>query len=253
MHQFVELIIFKSYSELKAESARYYFSFLWWIIEPVIYMGAFYIVFGLVFQRGDRDFVPFLLCGLVVWKWFTGTVNQGANSILANIGLIQQIYVHKVIFPSIAIITNTIRFLFVFFMLLIFLIIYGIPVKSAWLCLPLVMIAQFLFNSACSIFASVIVPFIPDTRMFLEKILMLGFFMSGIFFDIARVPGKLQTYFKLNPMAIIIEKYREILLHGKWPGWELLLLISVFSIIGIILSGLMMNRYNNQYPKVLLQ
>ena len=248
-----ELILYKSYAELKTEAARLYASFLWWIIEPVMYMGAFYIVFGLVFQRGGPGFVPFLLCGLVIWKWFASSVTHGANSIIANMGLIQMVYVQKFVFPGATLLTNTVRFLFVFFMFIIFLVLYGISPKTAWLGLPVVLITQFLLNAACSGFASAVVPFVPDIRLLIEKILMLGFFMSGIFFDSNSIPEKYQGFFLMNPMAVLIEEYREILLHGRWPDWKAMAIITIVSIVGIMISRALMIRYDRHYPKVLMQ
>ena len=73
----LELILYKSYTDIKAEAARSYLGLLWWIIEPVLYLCAFYILFVLVMHRGDKDFVPTFLCGAVVWKWFASGIQGG--------------------------------------------------------------------------------------------------------------------------------------------------------------------------------
>jgi len=246
----IELILFKSYAELKGEAARFYASFLIWIIEPIVYMVAFYIIFGLVFQRGGPDFVPFLLCGLVVWKWFAASVQQGANSILANIHLIQRVYIQKYIFPAAVLLTNALRFLVIFSLLIIFLLVYGKLPGSAWLWLPLILITQFLLNAACGGIMSAFVPFVPDIKIILEKILMLGFFMSGVFFDLSKIPEKYQFYFMLNPMAVLIKEYRKVLLYNFCPDWISLVIIALFSITGIILAQIIIIRLDRKYPKV---
>ena len=58
--RFIELVFFKAYADLRAEADRYYISFLWWIVEPLLYMSAFYIIFEVVFHRGGPGFVPSL-------------------------------------------------------------------------------------------------------------------------------------------------------------------------------------------------
>lgn len=249
----IELILYKSYAELKAEAARLYLSFLWWVIEPVIYMLTFYIVFVFVFHRGGPGYVPSLLCGLVVWKWFASSVQQTANSILVNIRLIQRVYVKKIVFPGTTLVTNTIRFLFVFLILVVFISFSGTPPTVAWFGLPVVLIAQFLFNAACGGVAAIFVPFVPDLRMLIEKLLMMGFFLSGIFFNISQISDKHQKYFLLNPMMVLIEEYRNILLKGNWPNWQRLGIIILVSIIGCFVAYVGMERYDRQYPKVLMQ
>lgn len=250
--RFIELILFKAYAELKAEAARNYVSFLWWMIEPVIYMGAFYVVFGIVFQRGGENFVAFLLCGLVAWKWFSSTVNQGASSILSNTGLIRQVYLEKIIFPGAVLITNTVRFSFIFVLFIIFLLIYGIYPQIEWISLPVVLFVQFVFTAACAGLASVMVPFIPDLKLLINNGLLLMFFLSGIFFDIAAVPERLRVYLCLNPMMVIINGYREILLRGRWPEWNSMAVIGILSIIGIYFAHRLIMKYDRLYPKVLM-
>ena len=253
LSRLLELVVFKTYAELKAEAARFYASFLLWVIEPVIYMGAFYVVFELVFKRGGPGFVPFLLCGLVVWKWFASTVVQGANAILASMTLIQRVYVEKFIFPGTFLLTNTVRFLFVFVLLVIFIVVYGHSPTMAWVCIPVILLTQFLFNAACSGLLAAVVPFFPDLKVLLEKALMLGFFVSGIFFDITRIPEPYRGYFMMNPMAILIEQYRNVMLQGMWVNWKAMGFIAMISFAGIVLAQFLMTRFDRHYPKVSMQ
>jgi lipopolysaccharide transport system permease protein len=249
---YLELIWYKSLAELRAEAARAYLGFLWWIIEPVIYMAAFYVVFVLVFDRGAPDFVPGMLCGLVVWKWFASTILVSSNTIGANAALMEQVYLPKYLFPAIVIVINTLKFLAVFAVLLIFLVVYGIGPYESWLSLPVVMLIQSLLISAIAGLFSAIVPFMPDFRLLLDNFLMLLFFLSGIFFNINSVSEKLQFVLRLNPMAVIIESYRTVLIKGQWPDGRHLAFVLVFSVIGIWLVGLVFRHYDRIYPKVLV-
>jgi lipopolysaccharide transport system permease protein len=60
----LELVLFSTYAELRAERARSYLGFLWWIIEPAMNMATYYLVFAVVLKTGQPDYVPFLLIGL---------------------------------------------------------------------------------------------------------------------------------------------------------------------------------------------
>lgn len=251
-NRLIELVLFKAYAELKAESARNYISFFWWVIEPIIHMGVFYVIFDLVFHRGGPDYVPFLLCGLVVWKWFVSTVNQGSASILTNTNLIRQIYIDKAIFPASVLIANTVRFFFVFSLLILFILAYGVRPSITWTGLPVVLLTQFLFTAAITGFACVIVPFIPDIKLLIENGLLLMFFVSGIFFDISTTSEKLQFFLRFNPMAVLIEEYRQMLLLGQWPSWQAVNLIAFFSIAGVIIAYRLITRYDHLYPKILV-
>jgi lipopolysaccharide transport system permease protein len=62
---YLDLVRYRAYVDLKSESARSYLGMLWWILDPLMYLAIYYLVFGVVLQRGGEGFVGFLLCGLV--------------------------------------------------------------------------------------------------------------------------------------------------------------------------------------------
>lgn len=251
MHYF-DLLIYKTYADLKSEASQTYLSFLWWILEPVLYMTVFYVVFGLLFQRGGTgiDFIPFLLCGLTVWKWFDSTVRAGANSIRANAGLMRQVYLPKILFPTITILQNSLKFIIILTILLVFLQIYGKGIGIAYLALPLLIIVELMLIAACTYILAAVVPFLPDIAQFIGNGLVMLMFMSGIFFSGESVPPAYQPYFYLNPMANLVESYRGILLLDEWPDWQPLAWIACLSSVVIWIAYRLMFRFDRIYPKL---
>ena len=250
MQHYMELIWYKAYADLRVEASRGYLGIFWWALEPLLYMCAFYIVFGILFQRGGEDYIAFLLVGLVAWRWFGNTIKQGASSLIANMGLMQQVYVPKIVFPTVTIVTNTVKFLVVLTILLVFLLFYGIDPGITWLALPGLLAVQLLLIVASTWLVSVIVPFMPDIRVIIDSGLTLLFFMSGIFFDIESLPVQLADYLRLNPMATLIESYRKVLIQGVWPDWGMLGVVVVFSVIVVLVSLRLHLRYDRQLAKI---
>ena len=247
-----ELIWYKAVAELKAESSRSFLGFFWWILEPVLYMVAFYIVFALVFQRGGPDFVPFLLCGLIVWKWFGSVVSGSANAITSNSALIRQVYIPKYLLPVTVLFNSTMKFLIVMCLFILFLLIYGIAPETVWLSLPIVIIVQFLFIACIAGFVASIVPLMPDVKLILDNVLMLLFFISGVFFDISLVPENVKVYLALNPMAVIIESYRAVLINGNWPNFIALGIVFFVSMLMLYITYRIFKYYDRVYPKILI-
>jgi lipopolysaccharide transport system permease protein len=147
LRNILEIIFYKSFTDIKAEAARSYLGLLWWIIEPIFYLFTFYVLFVLVLKRGGPDFVPNFLCGIIVWKWFVSAINGGVNAISSHRGLVQQVYVPKYIFPIIAVLGSTVRFLPVFTIFTIFLLLYGIPAQITWLAAPVLMFIQLMYGA----------------------------------------------------------------------------------------------------------
>jgi lipopolysaccharide transport system permease protein len=246
----LEFIWFRALAETRAGNSRSFLGIAWWIIEPMLYLGAFYVVFGLVFKRGGENFVSFLLCGLVVWKWFASSVQNASMAIQYNMKIIYQVYLPKIVFPAVALVVSTLRFSLVFIILLVFLIINDIPVTLAWLIdLPLLLFLQIALMMGLAMIFSAIVPLIPDLKIVIDNGMILLFFLSGIFFRFDAVPETLRSYFNLNPMAVLIRSYREVLIAGQHLNW-LSLMPVVGMVFGLLLIGcVLLWRWDRRYAK----
>jgi lipopolysaccharide transport system permease protein len=250
MLYYIDLIWYKTYADLRVEASRGYLGIFWWVVEPLLYMSVFYIVFGILFQRGGPDYVPFLLIGLVAWRWFDNTIKLGSGSLITNQGLMQQVYVPKIVFPTVTVVTNTVKFLIVLAILLVFLLLYGIVPGPTWLALPILLGIQLLFIVAFTWLIASIVPFLPDIRVIIDSGMTLLFFMSGIFFNIESLPKHLADYLRINPMTVLIESYRRVLIQGTWPDWGRLGAVAVISVVVLYASFRLHRRFDRQYTKI---
>lgn len=246
----VDLIIQQARAGLRAEASRGYLGVLWWVIEPVMYMAVFYVAFAHVMKRGDENFAIFLLVGLIVWKWFYAALSAGANSLFANAGLMNLVYVPKIVFPLANIAVNTFKFLVILVLFLLFLQFTPTRMTWSWLLLPGLVLTQLLLIMALSCLLAAVMPFFPDLTVILNNVLTMLLFLSGIFFDISKVSASMQTYLMLNPIALLINMYRQILLEGAPPDWQQLLGVLVFSTATMALAIWLFKRFDRIYPKI---
>src|SRR6056297_880614 len=142
--EYIELVIVKVFMNLKSEASRTYLSFLWWILEPVMTMSVFYVVFGVLLNRRTDDFIAFLLVGLVTWQWFSNTISHGMSAIHHNSRVILSVDIPKEIFPLIEILMDVVKFSLVLVLLLGFLWIFGFPVNPQYFALPGLLVIQFM-------------------------------------------------------------------------------------------------------------
>lgn len=249
--QYLLLTLQKSISDLIAEARQGYIGILWWIIEPVLYLSVFYFIFVVIFNRGGRDDVAFLLIGLVIWKWFGSSIPKCSNSISANVGLIRQIYIPKVVIPVITVLTTTFKFLIVFFLLITFLLVLGYDANITWLSLPFLVVVQFLVILSIGSILAAALPFFPDLKFIIDNAMLLLFFLSGVFFDFSAVSPEIKNILYLNPMLGMIESYRAVLVYGYWPDWRLVGFIFVGSLVCLSVAWYLLSRYDRVYPKII--
>jgi len=250
--RYAELVLYKTFAELKAEASGYFLGMLWWILEPALYLAAFYGIFRFGLRQGGDDFVPFLLVALVHWKWTASAITQGSNSIENARGLILQIYLPKLLFPTFSLATSTAKFALTLLLLFTLLATLGWLHTEAllWL-LPLYALhLLFLWGVAASL--ALLVPFIRDLKPVIENGIIVMMLVSGIFFDIQAFPSEAQTVFYLNPVAVLMTAYREVLLVGQAPAFDDLGYIATFGIVATLASLLLHRRLNRQVAKVLI-
>lgn len=251
LSRYIELIIYKVYADLRAETQRTYLGFMWWILEPIMFMAVFYMVFGVLLGSKTEDFVAYLLIGLTSWQWLKSCLSHGAQTILTGHILMKQVHLPKLIFPIILVLTDTVKFVFVFVLLLLFLWLSGYYPNTHYIALPLVLLVQLLFTLGFTLLLAAIVPFLPDLRFVIENVLQAVFFVSGIVFSTEIIPPDYLELFYLNPVAALVKAYRDILLHGQYPDAFSLSFIFIISIAAIALSILIIKRFEYHYPKIM--
>ncbi len=251
-NRYIELILYKTYADLRSEAARTYISFLWWILDPLLYMAVFYVVFAILLNRGTANFVMFLLIGLTFWKWFSSSILHAVNSISMHRGLIQQIYLPKLLFPIITVLTDLVKFSIILIMLIVFVLAQGNEPGFAWISLPVLVICQLLLIIGLACLVAAITPLFPDIRILTESALMLLMFLSGVFYESALIPEQYQGIYFLNPMAIMLDAFRLVLLHNQMPDWWRIGYVALIGIIALVLALTMLIRMDRVYPRMAL-
>jgi len=246
-----DIIIYRTYAELKAEAQLSYMGYVWWVLEPLLNTVLFFVLMAVVLEQSTIGAVSFLVIGAVTWQWFNASMMSASNSVLDAGSMLKQIYLPKAILPLISILSSTWKFLFLFVILLIFTWATGHPPSIAYLALPLVLILEFLAIIAFTMPLAFIMPYFPDARITVDAFLRSAMLVSGIFFSVSTLPPVYRFYFHLNPLADLIEAYRAILLDGAWPRWDLMAYVAGLSVIGLILATVIHKRVDRSMVKAI--
>lgn len=251
--EYRDLLLYKAWADLRAEARQYYIKYLWWFLEPILEMLVFYMVFSVLLARGGPDFIQFLLIGLIAWKWFGTTVQHCGNSLMGAKALISQTALPKIIFPTVFILTDSFKAAIVCLLVCLLLFLTGYLPNQAYFALPFLILTQLLLILAVGYFLSAIVPFFPDLGILINLFLRLLWFLSGIFFDPQNISEAKRELFFLNPMARLINDYRGVLMHQRWPELMPLMWISILSVLMIFLATGFIKRRDTLYPRIVAQ
>ncbi len=222
--------LYRAYLNLIGEASKYFLGWLWWFLEPIAMTCVFFVVFTYIRPANMQGFSHFLIIGVTTWLWFANCVGNSTDTLAGARAIISQIRLPKLLFPLIAVASATIKQCFVFAILLIFIGIVIGP-STAWLFLPVLLATQLLIILAVSSTTALLCCWVKDVRFIVSSGLTLMMFCSGLFFKIDSMSADWQYYFRLNPMAVMIEQYRSVLLSGGAPDIAWCAMASLGSIL----------------------
>ncbi|MBS0657432.1 MAG: ABC transporter permease [Verrucomicrobia bacterium] len=250
--RYAHIIRFQAYASLKNEIARTYIGVFWWLLEPTLYALVMYLVVGVIFVSKTPQYLPFLLIGTFSFQWFANSVSSAANSIVSRASLMQQIYLPKVVFPIITVLGGTWKFLFAFGFLAVWVSVFYTPPSLAYCALPLVLAVNLMFNLAIAIPLSAWIPYFRDGLAVIAALMQFLGFASGLFYQTKDVPASAQVYFHNNPIAQLLNAYRDILLYAQWPDFERLAFVAAISLVGLAGGIWLLKHLDLELPKVAL-
>lgn len=252
--QFWAVFFTKLRFNLRSEVSRTYLGYIWWVLEPLMFVAALYLVFGIFLNIRTDSFLQFLIVGQVTFSWFSRSVSNSSGSLLDNKSLINQVAIQKMFFPMLTFSQDLVKQMVVFVAMLSALIYLEVYPSLAWFGILPVMVAQALLTLAVGIFCSAIVPLIPDFRFLIATGLIVLMWGSGIFYSYKDVLlPQHQDLFLLNPMASLIKNYRQVLLDEQLPDFSVLLVISVLSLLLITFMAFVFRRLETTYARLALQ
>ena len=252
LRHYAPLTVYMTLALMKKEAAGTFGGFLWWIAEPVFYFFVYYFVFTVVFHTRTENYIAFLLVGLVVWRWFTVVVNYGTLSIIKNRAIIRQVDVPKILFPLQAVLMETYKFLAGLAVLTVFLAATGSFAFGTACLFPVVFALALALFSGIVLVTSAIAPFFPDVANLVRMSFRGLLFVSGVFYDGSRIPEKYRELFYLNPLASLLDLFRDVLIYGRVPAAEKFAAV-LFAATVFLVAGLWMHvRLNRVIPRYLM-
>jgi lipopolysaccharide transport system permease protein len=193
----------------------------------------------------------FLLVGLTAWQWYEGTCLTAATAIKAKLHILQHFDLPKFIFPVVAILISTWKFLCVGLVIIAGYLALGAdhwPARG-YLWLPLIFGCQLLLIISLSIPLAIAATYFNDTLTLAASVFRVLYFLSGIFFPVRLVPPALLGAFYANPMAGLIEAYRTVLVDRQSPNPSALLYAALVGGIQLGLGLLLSARVNRRILK----
>lgn len=203
--------------EIRARYKGSFLGFFWSLLNPLLMMVVYSIVFAQVIRVQVPHYSLYLLSGILPWTWFTTSVTNAAVSVIGNANLIKKVYFPSEILPLVSVSSNLINYLFSIPVLLLFMGVQQVPITSAILAFPLLILVQFILSLGLGLLLATLNVYFRDVEQLLGVLLMAWFYLTPIVYPLSYVPERYQNLALLNPMTGLCVSYQRIFMEGRWP------------------------------------
>lgn len=238
---------------------RSYLGFAWAILSPLIWVFFLTLIFsealGLRFREVEENpnlnFGLYLYCGLLPFLAFSEAMNKGMNSIRGNSGLVQKVIFPLELLPFTNAIASMIDKFFGIGALLIVVLAFGQPLHPHVLLLPLFVVLQVVFILGLTYLMAVFGTYLPDLDEVMRPIIRGMFFLTPIIWTPDRLPEGIRWLVDYNPLAYLVEVYRDLVLRGEIPGGLSTLYFTLFSVALFIVGFTLFVRVKPRFADML--
>ena len=239
-------------SDLKSEVASSYLNWLWWILDPLMFMLVYTFIAVVVFKSNVEYFPIFVFIGLTFWNFFSKTVQGSVKLIRNNQNIVSKVYIPKFILVLERMFVNGFKMLISLALVLVMMVIWRVPVTYRVIYIIPVLIVLCLLTFGLSCIVTHFGVFVDDLYNVVQILLRLIFYLSGIFYSIDnRLKDPLRTVMlSINPMAFLIQAGRQCLLYSITPSRKFLLLWGAAACILVVIGIHVIYKYENSYVKI---
>lgn len=208
-----ELLVGLVRKELKVKYKNSTLGFLWSLVNPLLYLVVFSIVFGVILPGGLPSFPVFLLSGLLVWNLFASGVTAGTASVVVNASLVKKVWFPREILVLSAIGSALVNFFLQLSVLLAFLAVFRYHVAFAYLPLvPLALVVIVVLTAAIALVLSSINVYLRDTQHFLDLALLAWFWFTPVVYRFMLMGGREEKWqavvYMLNPVTAVVVAFQ---------------------------------------------
>lgn len=204
-------------NNLRSRYRRSYLGFAWSLLNPLLTMAVLAVVFAGIFQQSLRSFGLYIFSGLLPWGFVSGALTLGCASFVQSEGFLRKVRVSMATFPLVAVITESVNFVFSLVSLLLLAIVIRADVHLSLLVLPLAMLLTILFVTGISIVAGVANVYFRDMPYIISVGLNIWFYTVPILYPVKMLPPTLKTILAFNPLFHYISLFQALIFEGVMP------------------------------------
>jgi lipopolysaccharide transport system permease protein len=219
LKEYRDLFFFLAWRDIKVLYAQTVMGFSWAILQPLIQIVLFTIIFGKV-AKLNTDGIPYILfssVAIVPWVYMSQAINQSSQSLISGQSILGKIYFPRLIFPITPVLSKLINFGISLLIVLGVMLYYRVFPTWNLLLLPLFIGIMMLISTAIGLWLSTLAIRFRDVQHVMSFFIQMLMYSAPIVYSASSIPEKYRILYSLNPIVGVIEGFRASLLGTPVP------------------------------------
>jgi ABC-type polysaccharide/polyol phosphate export permease len=229
-------------NSIKTRYKRSVLGVVWSLLNPLLNTLVISIALSFFLRFEVKNYVVYLLIGLIFWNFFAQTTVQGMNTLIWGSGLIKRIYIPRTIFAVSGLGNGLVNLLLSLVPLALIMLAMRQPFTLVLFFLPLPILLMAMFTLGIALLISALAVFFVDVVDIYNVSLSALFYLTPVIYPISIVPEKYAQILKWNPLNIMLDMFRSIIYYGEIPSVSRLAFTSVISLVTLGLGWLLFTK-----------
>lgn len=234
-----DLFYYLTLRDIKIRYKQTVLGVLWIILQPIISMVVFTIVFG-NFAAIPSDHIPypiFVFIGLMFWNFFSAALTSSTASLLTNEGIIKKVYFPRIIAPISSTLAHIVDLIPTIIILVVMLMYYKVHATlQILILLPFLFLIMLLFALGIGMFLAPINAKFRDIRYILPFFIQMGLFITPVIYPTSLFGGSLKQIRIFNPVAEAIEVSRSGFFATRPMDWGIFGFSILFTVVVFLIG-----------------
>ena len=246
LKHYSDLFFFLVWRDIKVLYAQPILGFTWAVLNPLIQLVIFTIIFGQV-AKIDTGGVPYALfssVAVIPWTYMAGAMGASSQSLVASQAMLGKVYFPRIIFPITPILSKLVDFAISLLLLIAILGYYGVSPTFQLLYIPIFIVMMMIIPVSVGLWLSSLAIRFRDVRFAMSFFISMLMYSAPIVYSAAAIPEEYRLIYSFNPIVGVIEGYRASLLGTEIP-WQYIvpgMITTVFLFFGGVLYFRRMER-----------
>jgi len=247
-----DLFYFLVWRDIKVLYAQTVMGFAWAVLNPLIQIIIFSVIFGKV-AKLSTDGIPYVLfstVAIIPWTYMSEAMNASSQSLVGGQAMLGKVYFPRIIFPLTPILAKLIDFSISLLLLVGVMFYYEVAPTWNLVYLPFLILLMMSIPAGLGMWLSALAIRFRDVKFAMPFMIRMLIYSAPILYTASSIPEEYRFWYSLNPIVAVVEGFRACLLGLPMP-WEYILPGTIVAVITLFAGAMYFRKMEHVFVDVI--